>query len=865
MKNFKKLKIKIMVGSLLIFSSSVVFCQDNANLIDTRDGNTYQTVNIGPQKWMSENLNTDRFVNGEKIPEVKSFEAWISADNEKRPAWCYYNFDSINAKTYGKLYNYSAVHDPRGLAPSGWKIPSIEDWRKLEKSVNSTYPYIGSIDLILMSSTNWKNGENGNDLFNFNAQPGGYVTSSIFSEIGEIAYFWSTQKKNNDNIIEDNVYLRFYLSSNAFQEGSCRDAFDGSGFSVRCLSMEEQPISKNKKVHLENKFFDGMSYIDSIHIKRYPQDVILSEKDTSYFFDNNVDYKTKVKPFYISDHEVTNGEYREFVNWVRDSIAREKLARRYELEERRKWIKTVTYNSGKKDGKGNFYILNWNTELDYNDPTNHLLLSDMYYDEAESYYPRREIDTRLLFFDYYDDESYKNKINVYPDTICWTRDNIISNGEHMAKSYFWREDYINFPVVGLTFEQAKAYCVWRTMMYHYQAGRASKNKYDPSLKFRLPNKEEWERAAMNYYIPNKKTERNEIFPFYPITNGYETNLDGNYQANFGAAYLRSGILIKNYNYDGISTLCKVKSYDVNFNGLYCMYGNVAEWVNTNPEVGNFHEDYFNYFRYNSFRYNSLLVRQDSSKSVKVYITNPYTDSTFFVEKGSEQHKDLIQKRLDFYKVSADDSFEEVKRKFLALNSVDESYKSKINELNNPKKSSPTDTIKPVPNGPTGISGVIDGVVFKEWYDDSSTEVYDIISGIYYFVDTEGGSYDFYTLELYPSFTKFKQNVSALKRAENPLHRSYIINSNLIDKCRLVKGGSFIDEPHYLLLNNSQVYNKDDASFRIGFRIAADVIGNEMNKYDKKRIKKLNKLGFYHQRNPFKLETSKSKKKKLKKD
>lgn len=61
MKNFKKLKIKIMVGSLLILSSSVVFCQDNANLIDTRDGNTYQIVNIGPQKWMSENLNTDRF------------------------------------------------------------------------------------------------------------------------------------------------------------------------------------------------------------------------------------------------------------------------------------------------------------------------------------------------------------------------------------------------------------------------------------------------------------------------------------------------------------------------------------------------------------------------------------------------------------------------------------------------------------------------------------------------------------------------------------------------------------------------------------------------------------------------------------
>lgn len=812
-----------------------VFCQDNPNLIDTRDGNIYQTVNIGEQKWMSENLNTDRFVNGEKIPEVKSFEAWISAGNEKRPAWCYYNFDSLNGKTYGKLYNYYAVHDPRGLAPSGWKIPSIEDWRKLEKSVNSTYPYIGSIDLILMSSTNWKNEENGKDLFNFNAQPGGYVTFySHFSEIGEIAYFWSTQKNNSDNEINDNVYLRAYLSMNAFQRGSCRDAFDGSGFSVRCLSMEEQPISKNKKVHLENKFFDGMSYIDSNYIKRYPQDVILSEKDTSYFFDNNVDYKTKVKPFYISDHEVTNGEYREFVNWVRDSLARDKMARRCPPEEQRKWMKTVTYNSGKKDGKGNFYILNWDTELDYNDSKTSLLLSDMYNAGSEFYYARKEIDHRCLIFDYYDEEGYGNKIHIYPDTLCWTRDNIFFNGEHHQFSYFWSKDYINFPVVGLTFEQAKAYCVWRTMMYHYQAGRASKNKYDPSLKFRLPNKEEWERAAMNYYIPNKKTERNEMFPFYPITNGYQTNLDGNYQANFGAAYLSSGILMKHYHSDGISNLCKVKSYDVNFNGLYCMYGNVAEWVNTNPEVGNFHEDYFNYFHYTIFRNSTLLVRQDSSKSVKVYITNPYIDSTFFVEKGSEQHKDLIQKRLDFYKVSAEDSFEEVKRKFLALNSVDESYKSKINELNNPKKSRLTDTIKPEPNGPSYINGVIDGVAL--------IEVYDIISGRYDFIDAEGS--DFYTRKLYPSFTKFKQNVSALKRAENPLHRSYIINSNLIDKCRLVKGGSFIDEPHYLLLNNSQVYHKDDASCRIGFRIAADVIGNEMNKYDKKRIKKLNKLGFY---------------------
>ena len=233
----------------------IIYCTDcvangqiqvyNGNSWVYFDGQPF-SVRIGTQVWMTENLNVATYRDGTLIPQVTDPNAWAGLTTG---AWCWYNNDSATyAATYGRLYNWYAVSDPRGLAPSGWKIPSIEDWRKLEKSVNSTYPYISSIDLILMSSTNWKNGENGKDLFNFNAQPGGYVTTSIFSEIGEIAYFWSTQKKNNDNIIDDNVYLRFYLSSNAFQSGSCRDAFNGSGFSVRCLSMEEQPIRKNKKV-----------------------------------------------------------------------------------------------------------------------------------------------------------------------------------------------------------------------------------------------------------------------------------------------------------------------------------------------------------------------------------------------------------------------------------------------------------------------------------------------------------------------------------------------------------------------------------------------------------------------------------------
>ena len=822
------------IKSLLLFFSALIgfysFAQKEKS-VKAKEADS-KTVNIGSQKWMAENLNTDHFKNGEKIPEVKSLEEWKNANNEKRPVWCYYNFDSLNGKTYGKLYNWYAVNDPRGLAPEGWKIPSLEDWKTLEKSVNSKYPYSTSTQLLLMSTSNWKSNMTGMGISGFNAQPSGYIESK-FKESGEIAYFWTNKiddiiflRDESYDIFDSTVTFDDYWSFigridfKTLQSGSSHDGFEGDGFAVRCVKNETFPIIGDGKVQLKNKYFDGMSYIDSIPVSYLSRDVTnLSKDDTTYFFNNDFGFKPNVKPFYISDHEVTNGEYRGFVNWVRDSIAREKIVRRSLDSEQKKWITNVTYNSGKKDKKGDFYILNWDKKLNYEDPEISFILSDMF--EESRYYSKRNFDTRLFYFDYYDEDGAKNRIHVYPDTSLWEKE------MHMNKSaqenYFWAEEYKNFPIVGLTFEQAKAYCIWRTMMYHYEAGRTSKKHYDPTLKFRLPNKEEWEQAAMNYVIINKYNWNRLL----AVTNGYQINSNGNYQANFGPIELNSGLYIKSFQDDGISYLCKVKSYDPNFNGLYCMYGNVAEWVNTKPELGDFYQDYLRYYQRNE-----LFKRNDTYKKVNVYITYPYTDSTFLVGKDSEKHKNLIQKRLDFYHVSAEDSFEEVKKKFLALNSIDESYKSKIYELNNPKKSVSKDSIK----SEKGPIDIIDGVILLEEFPDRRNDyvkIYNISSGEYDFIETKE-PYDFYTWKLYPAFTRYKQNASALKRAENPF--SYP-SSNLKNNYRLVKGGSWHDEAHYLVLKNSQVYNKDEASCRIGFRIAADAIGNEMNKYDKKRIKK----------------------------
>lgn len=87
-----------------------------------------EEVTIGEQIWMKRNLNVDRFQNGDLIPEAKTKKEWQKANESKQPAWCYYDNNSADADKKGRLYNWYAVSDQRGLAPAGWRIPTIEEW-----------------------------------------------------------------------------------------------------------------------------------------------------------------------------------------------------------------------------------------------------------------------------------------------------------------------------------------------------------------------------------------------------------------------------------------------------------------------------------------------------------------------------------------------------------------------------------------------------------------------------------------------------------------------------------------------------------------------------------------------------------------
>jgi uncharacterized protein (TIGR02145 family) len=185
---------------------------------------------IGKQVWMAENLNVDKFTNGDPIPEAKTNEEWEKAGSSGEPAWCYYDNNTENGSRYGKLYNWFAVNDPRGLAPKGWKIPTSEDWSILIDTLDSDVAGVKMKSTILWGESVYSSiSGNGNNKSGFTGLPGGgRLEDGEFVEIGTYGYWWSFSDRSAGR-----VWGR-YLSSNKNDVGINTDN-KGDGLSVRCL------------------------------------------------------------------------------------------------------------------------------------------------------------------------------------------------------------------------------------------------------------------------------------------------------------------------------------------------------------------------------------------------------------------------------------------------------------------------------------------------------------------------------------------------------------------------------------------------------------------------------------------------------
>ena len=182
-------------------------------------------VKIGNQTWASKNLDVEQFNNGDKIPEAKTKEEWNLANLNKTSAWCFYDNDKKNGLKYGKLYNWYAITDPRGIAPKGWHIPSKEEWLKL-----STFLGGESVAGNKMKSTSgWDVSGEGNNESKFNGLPGGFrFENGDFSNLTGLGNFWSTTESPISNI--EVLILDYGTTTTSFTPFG-----KGFGMSVRCI------------------------------------------------------------------------------------------------------------------------------------------------------------------------------------------------------------------------------------------------------------------------------------------------------------------------------------------------------------------------------------------------------------------------------------------------------------------------------------------------------------------------------------------------------------------------------------------------------------------------------------------------------
>lgn len=214
------MKTKIII--LIRFILSWLLFSGCANTIDR---NAYKTVRIDSQDWMTQNLNVGSFRNGDPIPEARSEEEWQKAGHDGSPAWCYYENKPENGSKYGRLYNWYAITDIRGLAPAGWHISSDAEWR-------NTTDFLGGEDAAgtkMKSSSGWDKDGNGTNESGFTGLPGGCRDlNGRFGYVENIGYWWSSTEKDSAlawyRCIDRSPY--YVYRTNYYKQ---------NGLSVRCI------------------------------------------------------------------------------------------------------------------------------------------------------------------------------------------------------------------------------------------------------------------------------------------------------------------------------------------------------------------------------------------------------------------------------------------------------------------------------------------------------------------------------------------------------------------------------------------------------------------------------------------------------
>jgi sulfatase modifying factor 1 len=316
----------------------------------------------------------------------------------------------------------------------------------------------------------------------------------------------------------------------------------------------------------------GMSYIPGGSFLMGPvdQDITFAQ-----IGDNK---QVTIPAFYMDEKELSNAKYKQFVNWVRDSIAITKY-----LNDDKYYVQP---KKGSKADPSQKKYINWDYVERYSPwrekkgQNNTSKLQGMYYQGDDKIFGRNELDIRLLKYNYAvmvlrdaannqwdktkkrSDFIMHDTIAIYPDTLVWLNNFTYAANDPYAQGYFAHPSFQNYPVVGVNWRQAEAFSVWRTRL-NEAAATDGRHLAQQRLPYDLPSEAEFEYAARGGRLGTS----------YPWGGPYIKNAKGCLMANFKPGR-------GNYTDDGGAGPVKVDAYLPNDYGLYNMAGNVAEWTSS---------------------------------------------------------------------------------------------------------------------------------------------------------------------------------------------------------------------------------------------------------------------------------------------
>ncbi|WP_299670340.1 gliding motility lipoprotein GldK [uncultured Polaribacter sp.] len=359
-----------------------------------------------------------------------------------------------------------------------------------------------------------------------------------------------------------------------------------------------------------------------------------------------------VRPYFMDETEITNNEYKEFVHWVRDSIVRTRLGYQAEFAALgstpnadgtplsggihdyafatvdttdatpyQKYMYENYWSLG--DGIDSILPLDWSTDLvwkkqEFPDVDYVEVMDSLFISRENAVDGIRTFNTKFLKYRYsrFDRDNAARKggdrkdfvetevIKIYPDTTVWVKDFNYSYNDPMHQDYFDHQSYGDYPVVGVTWGQANAFCNWRTKKKNdYLRGRKNGTQVPD---FRLPTEAEWEYAARGGLE----------FATYPWGTGSTTSDRGCFLANFKPVR-------GNYAVDGALYTMEAKSFNANDYGLYNMAGNVSEWTNTAYNLSSY---------YMASTMNPNV--EDRKNKRKIIRGGSWKDVAYFLEVGS---------------------------------------------------------------------------------------------------------------------------------------------------------------------------------------------------------------------------------------